>query len=318
MSDPTFDPVAQSFDAADSAAYAAINAANTAEATPPVAAPTEAPLEEETPAVVPEVAPTQPKVAALSDDDLVEVLVNGQPVQKPWKEARASLMMHADYTRKTQEVAAARKELESTYQQMVEREQKIAAFLQNPTAVQDYLQKIQQQQVQQNPQITSNELVSYQDVQRLLQQEMVNAQQKLEQAVVAKTQELHTMQQASAIQNDLNATVKALKTQYPALESIDGIDQMLFNKVNAMGPTSVEEAKQFFATVAKAQMDALESHFVSLKKQEAVAKAKVTKQGIEPSGTGVLPSPKVTKKFDDPEAFKNATAQIQALIDAGK
>jgi myosin heavy subunit len=315
MADPTFDSTAQSFDAADAAAYAAINAANNPEPVAPAsqAAPasTPTPATAETPAPV---AATTPKVVSLNDDDLVELLQNGQIVQRPWKEAKASTMMHADYTRKTQEVAAARKELEGVYTQMVEREQKIASFLQNRTAMEQYLQTLQQQQVQENPNISQNELASMQDVRRLLQQEMASAQQKLAQTVEAKTQEIAVTQAAASIKNDLDSTVKTLKSEFPALSTIKGIDKILYDEVNAMNPSSVEEAKQFFVNAAKAQVEALESHFMAAQKQAAVAKTKLTKQGIEPSGPGILPSPKTYKKFDDPDLNKEVIAQIEALM----
>src|SRR4051812_33364117 len=112
MADMTFDTVAQGFDAADAAARAAIESANAPEAPTPSPVTPAAPAPAAQTPVVPEV-PAGPKVVNLNDDDVVEILQNGQVVQRAWKDAKASTMMHADYTRKTQEVAAAKRELET-------------------------------------------------------------------------------------------------------------------------------------------------------------------------------------------------------------
>lgn len=309
-----FDTVAQGFDAADNAAFAAITEANkpaaveTTETSNTAAAPAQVAAE-----VVPPVA-VAPTLASLKDDDLVEIEVGGKLQRLPWKEARASVMMHQDYTRKTQEVASARKELETIYTQMQERESKIASFLKDDKAVEQYLLQIRNQQINANPNIDPNNLASVQDVRNLLQQEIAASQKQIDQMVSSKVQELAISQSATAIKGDLDKTIEALKTEYPALKAIQGIDAILYNTVTAMNPSSPSEAKQFFMNAAKAQVEALEAHYVNQQKAAEVAKTKLVKQGIEPSGPGILPKPKNIKSFDDKDHEKDVIAQIEALM----
>lgn len=60
--------------------------------------------------------PEQPK-AEIADDTPVKVKVNGEETEVPLSELRKGYMMSADYTRKTQEVAEARKQFISQAQQ---------------------------------------------------------------------------------------------------------------------------------------------------------------------------------------------------------
>src|SRR3990167_10405636 len=98
----------------------------------------------ETPAVTP-AAPAatpalEPSVTSLADDALVEVKVNGETQRLPWKEAREQVMLHRDYTRKTQEIAAQRKAFESQQQEfevqrqaITQQQQTLQSILQDPS-----------------------------------------------------------------------------------------------------------------------------------------------------------------------------------------
>jgi hypothetical protein len=308
MADPSFDQNLANFDAADSAATAAIkemnsqtSAAPEAPVTPPAAVP-------ETPA-----APVTPSLASLKDDDLVEVLIGGVPTQLAWKDAKNNVMMHADYTKKTQEVASARKELEALYSQMQERETKIMTALKDPALVEQYLQSIRQQQVAANPNIDPNSLASVEDVRGLLKQEIAKAQEESKRLVQDTVQELEVTRAATAIRSELDATVEKLKTEYPTLNVIPGVEKILYDEVNRMNPSNAAEAKQYFATVCKGLVEGLDKHYVAQQKTVAVEKQKLVKQGIEPSGPGILPTPKKpAKTFEETDA--DTIAQIEALM----
>lgn len=308
-----FDTISQGFDAADAAAVAAITESNAA----PSAGNTEQAVEQQAAPVA--AAPSEPTLANLTDDQLVEILVGGQPTKVKWGEAKNGVMMHADYTRKTQEVASARKELETLYNQIQseqsayqEREAKIIEFLKNDQAVEAYLGQIRSAQVSQNPNIPSSDLASIGDVRNLLQQEITKAQQQINQTVDAKVQELEINRAATSIRTELDTVVTSLKNEYPALNAIPGIERILYDEVNKMGPSTPEEAKRCFVSVAKAQVEALDKYYVTQQKTAAVEKQKLVTQGIEPSGPGVLPSKKTYKNFEDTD--DDTIRQIQALM----
>lgn len=305
-----FDTISQGFDAADSAAIAAINEANAA----PENSQSAAPVVAEQPQ-----APVEPSLVNLTDDQLVEILVGGTPTKVKWGEAKNGVMMHADYTRKTQEVASARKELETLYNQIQaeqqsyqEREAKIIEFLKNDQAVEAYLGQIRSAQLAQNPNTPSSDLASIGDVRNLLQQEITKAQEKINQTVDQKVQELEINRAATSIRQELDTVVTSLKNEYPALNAIPGIERILYDEVNKMEPSTPEEAKRCFVSVAKAQVEALDKYYVSQQKTAAVEKQKLVTQGIEPSGPGVLPSKKTYKSFE--ESDDDTIRQIQALM----
>lgn len=64
--------------------------------------------------------------APAPDDDLEEFEWEGKPIKGP-KGLKDGVLMHSDYTRKTQEVAAQRRELEATAKRVQEQAQSLAA-----------------------------------------------------------------------------------------------------------------------------------------------------------------------------------------------
>jgi hypothetical protein len=93
--------------------------------------PARSPLADELPEVAAAIDPTDPALAAEGDsenaeqapgDDTEEVEHEGQTYRVP-RALKGALMMHADYTRKTQEVAAQRRALEEAGQQFLQQVQ---------------------------------------------------------------------------------------------------------------------------------------------------------------------------------------------------
>jgi len=282
----------------------------------PAAAVATEPTPEPAPSPAPE--PATPAPVSLKDDDLIEVIVDGKPVQMAWKDARGGFMRNADYTRKTQEAARLRTEAESLQEQveqakqtLQQRETQINEVLGNPEKVAAWYQMLlaNRQQAGQTPaQAQAGAQVDLQQLQAQLREET-------QQYVTKATEELEVRQLAASYTQTLQQATDALKDQYPQLKAVRGIDRILREEVQQMKPATLAEAKDMLASAAKAQAEELDTYITERQKKAAAGKTQAT--GIEPpGGKGVLPAPKKYKGVDDPEAIGDLTAQIQKLMEA--
>ena len=285
----------------------------------PAAEPVAAVAAEPPPEPAPSPAPEPAKPLSLKDDDLIEVVVDGKPVQMAWKDARGGFMRNADYTRKTQEAARLRTEAESLQEQvsqakqtLQQREAQINEVLGNPEKVAAWYQMLlaNRQQAGQPP--AQAQAGAQADLAQLQEQILAQTQERIEKA----TEELEVRQLAANYVQELSKATDALKDEYPQLKAVRGIDRILREEVQQMKPSSIQEAKTMLTAAAKAQAEELDSHFTERQKKAAAGKTQAT--GIEPpGGKGVLPAPKKYKGPDDPAFEQDLTQQIQKLMDAG-
>jgi hypothetical protein len=220
-----------------------------------------------------------------SVEDLWEVKVNGKNFKVPREELIAGYQRQQDYTAKTMKLAEERRAWEKVQREHAqysgEREQ-LKKFLQDKAAMQEYLRQLDQNE---NPSpdqpVTAAQLRQFQAAER--QRQAAERSQMME--------ELQIRQTAAVYEREIDTAIGQALSQFPELKSVRRINDVLKSEVAERQPTTIEEAKELFAVVAKEQADALRTFAIEEKKKSAV-KVDQLKNGIEPpGGTGIQPKP---------------------------
>lgn len=134
------------------------------------------------------------------EDDLEEFEWNGKPIKAP-KGLKDGVLMHSDYTRKTQEVAAQRKELEATAKRVQEQARSLAAdvekraeYISVSKQLEQYSQIDWRTWIANDPVAAQQGQFEYQELQRqqnvLAQELQQRATKRTEEAQQAKQQDL--------------------------------------------------------------------------------------------------------------------------------
>lgn len=309
-----------SIGAAGSAAEAFLNSANAGEGTSqtPAVTSTPAPDASTTP------ASTQPQVSVpagdqptpLALDDAKTYLwtnpVTGATEPKTGKEIKAGWMLQSDYTKKTQETATLRKQLEPYLQ---EREQ-VSNILSNENA---YLQFVTQHKPellpklmqalaqhlggqQQQPQFDPNGIATMGQAQTVaeqiaqqhlasVQQQIQQLQQELQRTAAGVKQELRDEQEVKGYNERINPVLKAVFEANPILADVPNAEESIRWEVLKMHKrgeiATVEQAEKAFRDVATNYATKLNARFTELQKQQIVTQQNLVTNGIEPPG-GVL------------------------------
>lgn len=259
-----------------------------------------------TPTPAPEPSqPSTPSPVTLNDSDLIPLKVGGKDITVPWSEARNGFQMHADYTRKMQELAEQRRQFEAQQSTISQQRQEYEAKLQqiqqvvnNPQALMGLYMNLQSKMQQpQGPQPLTTEA---------LPQLMQAMEQRFTQQFQGWQQQQEKAQMAARFETELDTATKGALSKYPALAALDGIDEAIAGKVYAMKPTSLAEAKQYTQVV----VDAMAQRHRAALDEEAKANLVAQQQariGIEPKGGApVLPQPR---------SFKNNGEREMAMLE---
>lgn len=243
-------------------------------------------------------APVAPTPTALSDDALVEVLVDGQPQQMTWADARKGVMMHAAFTKKTQTLAEERKQLalereqaQAAAQQAAQIQQQVREILSDPAKLSAvYLAQQARQNGQAQPS-AAPQPAPFDPA--AFQQHLLNT------IVPQAVQQIQFKQQEAAIESDVTSFTTSLLDADPVLSSIPGFDNTVYEAVAKMGPTSPQEAKDFIRIFVEDAAKRVQAKLADTSKTAAVAKAKAAASTI-PGGGIVAPPTKTYKGLDDP------------------
>jgi len=258
-------------------------------------------------------APAEPQPVSLADDALVEVKVNGELQRLPWKEAREQVMLHRDYTRKTQEVAAQRREFESKMAEftkereaITQQQQTLQSILQDPSRLGLLIAAQQAARSKQSaePQPLTTAHVS--DLQKALLEQVG---QTVEQRFAA----FQRQKEQETVESDLSAYIKSSLGDHPILQIAPGIEDVIFGHAEkSLAATGIDLqrlpmterlalAKQHLQQAADAVKERWSAQVGEQAKSTAVTKGKAIK-GIEPKGgKGVLPTAPEFKDMSDVE-----------------
>lgn len=266
-----------------------------------------------TPPATPPAVSTPPPSAAPVVDDGIEVEFEPGKVQKLTKdEIKAGMLRQADYTRKTQELATARKQAEEILQRgqqfEAEREQ-LRQVLSDPRALmylaQQQLAQAQgpqfdpeapatmatiAQMAQQNQQMLAQQLA-------LVEQNMGNVAQQARQEAV---DEITARQETAKHSEVINAKLATIYESNPVLQSVPEIEDVIRYRVSQMQPQTIDEALSAFEKVSGEVASAMGAKFNDARKEQALTKQKLVQGGIEPPGGAAVPANAPTQ-FRDPK-----------------
>lgn len=245
-------------------------------------------------------------------DRLVKVKVNGEWQTQPLKEVIAGYSRTSDYTRKAQDLARQRGEIEANKAQFEQSNQQLAyikGLLNNKTQVQQFIQQaypellqVAQQPIQGDP----NEIATIQQARQLVEQQAQSYQQQLREMATnlqaAQTKaiaDLEFQREFNQHSATINHTLTDILAANPVLNKIPSVGDILRSEVLKLKPTTVEETNEAFRTVAKGIVEDLNSSYSSVPPTSVKAPSApaLTKARIEPpGGTGPQPIPtKFTK-----------------------
>jgi hypothetical protein len=305
-------PVSYSFDDAHAKALAMFE--GTPEGEQPVEpAPVAEPAEEAT--NVDNASAAQ--LAKLDDNQLVEVTVDGEVVQMPWKDARGGVMRQAKFTKEMQNLRSQQQEFETSRAQLLQAQQEreqLVNLLKSEDMMKEFLQKAYPNLVQQAQAaaaqatgVDPDDIATVGQLQQLQQAAAQNVQQMMEQfqqqlgeQLETVTQTIEDRQVTAKLSNDINATISEIFHTHPELSTvIPNADQMLRYEVLRLAPSTPEETIQAFKQVAEGWVENLNKTVEKRTKQSVIQKQKLVGNNIQPpGGASVQPQPTSFKKVN--------------------
>ena len=259
---------------------------------------TEAVTGEATPATpaAAEAAPPAAPAPAVSDDTLVDVVIDGVKTQLPLKEALAGYQRHAVFTKKTQELAALRKEAEQWKSQgqtaLTQAQADIAKYkqaLSDPNMLSAlYLAATGQAQAPVEPQ-AAPQAPSFDPA--ALRDAIVQDVRSTFAAEATEAQRASDVQSYTMNLIDADPLLKGMGQDYADL---------VYLKVSQMAPKTVEDVKFYIQQQVDAHKSLLRAQTTEAAKVAVVEKAKAV-QATERAGSPPMPAPKQYKSFRDPQ-----------------
>lgn len=243
------------------------------------------------------------------DDDSEEVDLDGQKYRVP-KALKPALMMHADYTRKTQEVAAARQALETERQTLAQQAEVRAAFVEDHAQVLALKAQI--------------DAYSEVDFDAWLDQDPIEAQKalqrlhKLERAHSEAQSGLQTKMQQRA-SDEQQETAKRIREGYAQLPTvIPGFTPELEREIASYGRSAGFTPQELAEAVADPRnIKVLHLAMIGAKslQQQQTAKKLAKQQDVQPAKVVGGKTPTSTSKVDDrlstEEWMRRRTAQAR-------
>lgn len=268
-------------------------------------------------------APAGPKLAALDDDALVELTIDGEKRQIPWKEARTGFMLHGAATKRFQEAAAIRTDAEQREAAIVAREQtwnaektqyateqaQIAAILRDPDKLAVIYQAALAEKQGGAPTVAAAAATTINPDELI-----AKVREAATQAFDQRLTDYRRTQATEAMDSDLSTFAKSLIAEKPALGLMPNADEYLFGEVLKMKPSSPAQAKEYARIVAEGVQTNFNAAMAEHGKAAAASKAKAV-GGIEPKGgQGITPQPRKYTGLDDPNLEADAIAYINAQM----
>lgn len=258
------------------------------------------PSPQSTPAATP-ATPGQVNAEPTFDVDLGNGRVE-KLTQTQLKEYYLNGLRQADYTRKTQEIAAQRAQLEQYAQAMLAREQQLQQQF-NPQ------QGVPQQIA---PNVDLNQPLTLAQLQPILQNMQMQAQQQALLVQQYAQQYVNDTIQTANHAEKFNGTLAELKKEYPVLNSRQEFEDVIRYNVAKLNPQSEEEAINFFKQAAKELNDSILSSVSAQQQQLNSQRAAMVAQATEPPG-GAAPAiekPSFKKPNGDLDWAKMAQAAV--------
>jgi hypothetical protein len=250
--------------------------------------------------------PAEVKLAELSDDSLVKVIVDGEEVVMPWKDAKSGISRQQKFTKSMQQLARDRETVtaqQARTQQLETERQGLENFLKNPNAVLNYVaqtfgpQALQALIGQPQPQAVAgrnpDEIVTAGEAQQIavaerqaVERQIQGLQRSIEDRAVQVKAEIAHEQQKAQHAVKISSTLNEIFTENPVLKSIPNVEDLIRFEVSQLKPQTETEALDAFKQVSKGMVEEISRHFKAQQKITKVAevKAKLESKSIEPPG----------------------------------
>lgn len=215
-----------------------------------------------------------PQAFAIPDDANVEVIVRGEKVLMPWKQARGGIQMQEDYTRSKQDLAKQAKELKDVYDAVKTREMTIA---EKEAAIDAILGRQPKKETKPSiDQLGDDEVVDAKTVKQLL----ASQRDELNKTLDDKLNEARGQDAQRAMfqrWEDLTTeTVSALKKEAPVLNRIPQLDIVLKREALQDKPQTEAEMKQAIVKAGQRLAKQLDDEYVERRKAEVTRKQELT------------------------------------------
>jgi hypothetical protein len=272
------------------------------------------------------------QLAQLSDDTLVEVTVDGQAVQLPWKDAKAGVMRQQHYTKSMQSLRAEQQAFEQNRAAMAQAQQEREALVQllksedmmkqflaaqYPNLLAQAQAAAGQSPVDPDDIATMGALQAQQQMaQQHISQMMQQMQSQVQEQLAQVTQTIEDRAAVAKLSEGINGTIKSIFTEHPYLqEVIPNAEQVLRYEVLKLGPSTPDETLAAFKQVAEGWVETFNRQVESRNKSAVINKQKLVSNNIQPpGGAQVQPQPTNFKKTNphtgkqevDWDALRNA------------
>jgi hypothetical protein len=230
-------------------------------------------------------------------DKLVTVKIDGKTERVPLREALSGYSRTADYTRKTQELATQRQQVEQMVTSYMQEREQLAQFLNNKELVAEYARRAFGLEMPVAPQPHAQapnpgDIPTVAEVQQMLQSNVAEVRNWAANYIAQVTAEAETRTQAAQITGVIQDTMGTL-LQDPLLQSIPKADVLIRRMAQEQNPANVEELRVALRSSADELKASIQRQIDEAQKRAVVGREKLVNKGIEPPGGQPLtPQPK--------------------------
>ena len=261
--------------------------------------------------VVPEVVVNEPKVATIGDDELVEIIWNGEKIKQPWKEARANIQKAEDYTRKTQHVAKQTKDLEDLFNGLTAKQRELA---EKEAAIDAVLGRSSGHKPESKTP-AADEVMTYGQLQAILKEHTENLGRQFSSTLQETTAKSEQERVYQRWEDRASETVSQLVKENPILKTIPQLDIVLKREAGKASPTSEQEMFQALVSSGKKLASDLEHVVTERQKEKAQRREQLSTKGPEPAGGAPVLSTKKTYGEGRKINWKEIEADVIAALD---
>lgn len=233
--------------------------------------------------IVPGTETTVVTPVSLKDEDMVEVEVGGQKVQKSWKDARSSMMMHEDYTRKTQATAAQAKELKELFDGLTAKQKEI---LEKETALDAILGRSKPNEKPQA--VGDDDVVTGKQARELLASALKEQSEKLTSDLTNKfsteTSQREQARQFARWEEKVDEVADRLVKEHPVLKRIPQLSLVLKREALSEKPENEKEMVAALVQAGTKMAKAFDDEVTERIKQKTVKKEELVRKGPQAPG----------------------------------
>lgn len=262
------------------------------------------------------------QLAQLKDDDIVEITVDGETQQMPWKEAKGYTMRQAKFTKEMQSLRKEQSDFEASRQSLTqarEEREALVTLLKNEQLMEAFLQKqyphllrqaanaAQAQANNPNAQVHPDDIASIGQVDQIAKAYAENVaglvqelRSTLQSEVAQITANIEDRQATAKLSADINTTIKGLFSEHPFMSKvIPNAEQMLRYEVLQLQPSTPEETVEAFKQVFSGWVESYKASVAETNKSSVIQKQKLVANNIQPpGGSGPQPQPTEFKTKD--------------------